>query len=314
MSDPVPIVLAGHGPVGRAYADLVTERGRQHGLDLWVVAVRGRERQREAGEWAPLTDLPELLERTGARVFAQAVPSDGDGRAAREALQALNAGAHVVTATKSHLLTHWNGLAEAADAAGRSVRVSGATGAAMPAGDLARSVLRGFDVRAVSGCVNGTATVVLDRLADGADLDGAVAEAQRAGIAEADPSNDLSGGDAATKLRLLSALLWGWDPAEIRVSAEPIAPPLPPVPAGHRLRQVASAARDEPGVVRVALSAEPEGSALGALRGPEKAVRYDCGEAGQVTVSGGRSSPHGAALAMIKDTLGAVLEATTGFR
>ena len=57
MSDPVPIVLAGHGPVGRAYADLVAERGRQHGLDLRVVAVRGRERQREAGEWGPLTDL-----------------------------------------------------------------------------------------------------------------------------------------------------------------------------------------------------------------------------------------------------------------
>ena len=55
-------------------------------------------------------------------------------------------------------------------------------------------------------------------------------------------------------------------------------------------------------------------AALGALRAPEKAVRYDCGDAGQVVVSGGRSSPHGAALAMIKDTLGAVLEATTGFR
>ncbi|WP_406689689.1 hypothetical protein REH65_27335 [Saccharopolyspora sp. ID03-671] len=183
----------------------------------------------------------------------------------------------------------------------------------MPAGDLARSVLRGFDVDEVAGCVNGTATFVLDRVADGADLAEAVAEAQRAGIAEADPSQDLSGGDAATKLRLISALLWGWDPARTRAETEPIAQ-LPDVPAGHRLRQVARARRDEPGVVRVVLSAEPEGSPLGSLRGPEKAVRYDCGEAGQVTVSGGRSSPRGAALAMIKDTLGAVLEATTGFR
>ncbi|MEB3367139.1 homoserine dehydrogenase [Saccharopolyspora mangrovi] len=310
---PIPIVLAGCGPVGRAYAELVAERGLRHGLDLRVVAVRGRDRQREAGEWGPLTDLPELLERTGARVFAQAVPSDGDGRAAREALQALSSGAHVVTATKSHLLTHWDELEAAAGTAGRSVRISGATGAAMPAGDLARSVLRGFDVEEIAGCVNGTATFVLDRLADGADLAGAVAEAQRAGIAEADPGNDLSGGDAATKFRLLSALLWGWNPAETRAETEPITG-LPDVPAGHRLRQVARAARDEPGVVRVALTAEPETSALGGLRGPEKAVRYDCGEAGQVTVSGGRSSPRGAALAMIKDTLGAVLEATTGFR
>lgn len=314
MTDPLPIVLAGCGPVGRAYAELVTERGQQHGLDLRVVAVRGRDRQRDSGEWEPLTDLPELLERTGARVFAQAVPSDGDARAAREALQALRAGAHVVTATKSHLLTHWNELAGAAEAAGRSVRISGATGAAMPAGDLARSVLRGFDVSEVSGCVNGTATFVLDRLACGAGLDEAVADAQRAGIAEADPSNDLSGADAATKFRLISALLWGWDPAGTRVEAEPIATPLPAVPAGHRLRQVARAVREQPGAVRVVLSPEPEASALGSLRGPEKAVRYDCGDAGEITVSGGRSSPRGAALAMIKDTLGAVLEATTGFR
>ncbi|GAB3697135.1 homoserine dehydrogenase [Saccharopolyspora tripterygii] len=314
MTDPLPIVLAGCGPVGRAYAGLVTERGRRHGLDLRVVAVRGRDRQRESGEWESLTDLPELLERTGARVFAQAVPSDGDPRAAREALQALRAGAHVVTATKSHLLTHWNELDAAAEAAGRSVRISGATGAAMPAGDLARSVLRGFDVPEVSGCVNGTATFVLDRLADGVEPAQAVADAQRAGIAEADPSSDLSGADAATKFRLISALLWGWDPAGTRVEAEPIATPLPAVPAGHRLRQVARAVRDEPGVVRVVLSAEPEGSSLGALRGPDKAVRYDCGDAGEITVSGGRSSPRGAALAMIKDTLGAVLEATTGFR
>ncbi|MDI2027288.1 homoserine dehydrogenase [Saccharopolyspora sp. TS4A08] len=313
MSTPIPIVLAGHGPVGRAYAELVADRGRRHGLDLRLVAVRGRDRQREAGEWESLSDLPELLERTGAAVFAQAVPSDGDDRAAREALQALDAGAHVVTATKSHLLARWTELAGAAERAGRSVRISGATGAAMPAGDLARSVLRGFDVDEVAGCVNGTATFVLDRVADGADLAEAVAEAQRAGIAEADPSQDLSGGDAATKLRLISALLWGWDPARTRAETEPIAQ-LPDVPAGHRLRQVARARRDEPGVVRVVLSAEPEGSPLGSLRGPEKAVRYDCGEAGQVTVSGGRSSPRGAALAMIKDTLGAVLEATTGFR
>ncbi|SFS69895.1 homoserine dehydrogenase [Saccharopolyspora flava] len=309
----IPIVLAGQGPVGRAYAELVAERGHRYGLDLRVVAVRGRDRQRESGEWGPLTELPELLERTGAAVFAQAVPSDGDDRAAREALQALEAGAHVVTATKSHLLAHWTELAEAAERAGRSVRISAATGAAMPAGDLARSALRGFDVDAVAGCLNGTATFVLDRVADGADLAGAVAEAQRAGIAEADPSRDLSGDDAATKLRLISALLWGWGPARTRAETEPITR-IPDVPAGHRLRQVARATRDEPGVVRVALSAEPESSPLGALRGPEKAVRYDCGEAGQVAVSGGRSSPRGAALAMIKDTLGAVLEATTGFR
>lgn len=307
----VPIVLAGRGPVGRHYLELIAERGEQwraeYGLDLRVVAVRGRDRQRGGQGEEPLADLADLLDRTGAEVFAQAVPSDGDPRAAEEALTALRRGAHLVTATKSHLLTHWRELAAAA--ARSSVRISAATGAAMPAGDLARAVLRGFDVQEVSGCVNGTSTFVLDRIAEGADSASAIAEAQRRGIAEADPSADLSGEDAATKFRLLAALLWDWDPASTRVRAEPIAEPLP---GTGRLRHVAQARRDEPGVVRVRLL--PATGPLGELRGPEKAVRYDCGEAGEITVSGGRSSPRGAALSMIKDTIGALLESTTAFR
>jgi homoserine dehydrogenase len=321
----VPIVLVGYGPVGREYVELVRQRRaqwrEQYGADLRVVAVRGRSTQAAIDhvvppreQWAPADEIAELLTATGAGVLAQAVPSDGSEQPALDALHALQQGAHVVTATKSHLLTHWRQLDEAARAAGRSVRISGATGAAMPAGDLARSVLRGFEVRAVQGCLNGTATFVLDQLAAGQDLAAAVAEAQRRGIAEADPTADLSGKDAATKLRLLTGLLWGWDVAGVAVETEPISEPLPPVADGHRLRQVASATRDEPGLVRVELRAEPVASPFGALVGPEKAVRYDCGDAGAVAVSGGRSSPQGAALAMIKDTLGAALEATTGFR
>ncbi|WP_190823101.1 homoserine dehydrogenase [Saccharopolyspora pogona] len=321
----VPIVLVGYGPVGREYAGLIRQHRAQwrdqYGADLRVVAVRGRSSQAEIADavppreqWAPAEEVAGLLARTGARVLAQAVPSDGGEQPALDALQALRQGAHVVTATKSHLLTHWRQLDETARRAGRSVRISGATGAAMPAGDLARSVLRGFDVRAVQGCLNGTATFVLDQIAAGQELAGAVAEAQRLGIAEADPTADLTGKDAATKLRLLAGLLWDWDPADTAVEAEPIGEPLPAADGGHRLRQVASASRDEPGLVRVELRAEPVAGPLGALVGPEKAVRYDCGDAGAVAVTGGRSSPGGAALAMIKDTLGAALEATTGFR
>ncbi|KAA5832025.1 homoserine dehydrogenase [Saccharopolyspora hirsuta] len=319
----VPIVLAGFGPVGREYAALVHQHRAQwrdqHGVDLRVVAVRGRSAQVEVDgavpprdRWAAAEPLADLLARTGARVLAQAVPSDGSDQPGLDALQALEHGAHVVTATKSHLLTHWTRLDEVARRAGRSVRISGATGAAMPAGDLARSVLRGFDVEAVHGCLNGTATFVLDQLAAGHPLDDAVAEAQRRGIAEADPAADLSGADAATKMRLLTGLLWGWDVADVQVELEPVREAR--ADAGHRIRQVASAARDEPGVVRVTVRPEPVGSPLGSLVGPEKAVTYDCGDAGSVTVSGGRSSPRGAARAMIKDTIGAALEATAGLR
>jgi homoserine dehydrogenase len=327
----VPIVLAGHGPVGREYVDLVRthrhEWSRRYGVRLRVAVVRGRHAQAWVGsegvvptrdQWTDLGDLAEVVSRAGARVFAQAVPSDGDRRAADEALVALRHDAHLVTATKSHLLVHWAALRDAALASRRAVRISGATGAAMPAGDLARSALRGFDVDQVSGCFNGTATFVLDRLAEGHALEDAVAEAQRRGIAEADPTADLSGADAAAKLRLITGLLWEWDVSTQGVRTEAVDASTAQrareaAERGARLRHVASARAGEPGRGVVVLREEPLSGAFGALIGPEKAVRYECGAAGDLVVSGGRSSPRGAALAMIKDTLGCVLESMPGF-
>ena len=148
------VVLSGYGPVGRCFVErLAREReavARQYGTWLAVSAVRASSAQCLLGEdgavpprssWEPSGVLDETLERTGARVFAQAVPSSPEARqrAAEEALVALRRGVHVVTATKSHLLSHWRQLDEAARTHGAMIRISGATGAALPAGDLARA-------------------------------------------------------------------------------------------------------------------------------------------------------------------------------
>ncbi|MGN3953716.1 homoserine dehydrogenase [Streptomyces sp. WAC8370] len=327
------VVLAGYGPVGQAFADRLQRDSaalaHRHGVRPRVAAVRASTAQCATGadgsvpprpQWGPLRPLGETFERTGARVFVQAVPSTPGvrQRAAEEAVAALRRGIHVVTATKSHLLTHWRELAEAARAGGSTIRTSGATGAALPAGDLARTSLRGLDCRTVRACPNGTVTFVLDRLAEGGTLADAVRAAQLRGIAEADPSADLSGEDAATKVRLLAALLWGWDPAEVRVRAQPVdaaaaARARDAAARSRRLRAVAGASADEPGVVRVRLEETEPGDPLHALSGPEKAVVFGCPDAGDVTVSGGRSSPVGAALALVKDTV-EVTAPRTGFQ
>ncbi|WP_380282941.1 homoserine dehydrogenase [Kitasatospora purpeofusca] len=331
--DDVTVVLSGYGPVGRAYADLLRTRGAEladrYGVRLRLGAVRtgsahclprpdGAVPPRQA--WGPPVALEQSLDRSGARVLVQALPSSPAVRrqAAEEAVAALRRGVHVVTAAKGHLLTHWRELGDAARAGRSLIRISGATGAALPAADLARAGVRGLGCGSVRACPNGTATFVLDRLAAGESLAEAVGEAQRRGIAEADPSADLSGEDAATKVRLLAALLWGWEPSAVRVRTEPVdertaSAALAAAARGNRLRAVAGASLGEPSVVRVRLEETVPGDPLHALAGPEKAVVYGCPEAGDIAVSGGRSSPAGAALAMLKDTLDVTTAGRFGF-
>ncbi|WP_399894882.1 homoserine dehydrogenase [Streptomyces sp. BBFR51] len=326
------VVLSGYGPVGQAFVDRLARHGDalegRYGIRPRVGAVRASSAQCRPGddgavpprsEWGPPRPLDETFDRTGARVFVQALPSSPELRqhAAQEAVTALRRGIHVVTATKSHLLTHWRELDEAARAGGSMIRISGATGSALPAGDLARTSLRGLDCRTIRACPNGTVTFVLDRLADGDTLSDAIRAARLRGIAEADPSADLSGEDAATKVRLLAALAWGWDPATVRVRTEPVdegtaGRARDAASRSRRLRAVAAASADEPHVVRVRLEETGPGDPLHALTGPEKAVVFGCPDAGDVTVSGGRSSPVGAALALLKDTI-EVTAPRTGF-
>jgi homoserine dehydrogenase len=303
-------------------------RGR-YLVDPYVVAIRGRDGQVRTPDggvppdrnlWPARTSIEELLADTAPAVVAQAVPShpDGAAEALAEGLAALAAGAHLVTATKSPLLSGWSRLHSVASEYGRGVRISGATGAALPAGDLARAGLRGFEVQQVRGCVNGTASFFLDRLGEGMAPATALELARDRGIAEADATADLSGADAATKLRLLAGLLWRWDVAVCRVDAEPItdATAVRAVRAharGEVLRHIGSARADDPGRVVVALQEFPRTAApFGVLAGPEKAVEFRCRDAGDITVSGGRSSPLGAALAMVKDTLALAIDPAAG--
>lgn len=310
------VVLSGFGAVGREYVNLVRSQPSQ----VEVSVIRGQDSQAllEAGrpvpkrsQWAPVTPLYELLGETGAAVLVQAIPSSPKASvvAANEALTALRMGIDVVTATKGHLLSHWSELQSAAHGSGARIRMSAATGAALPAADMARVGLRGFECTSIRACPTGTATYVLDRLAEGDSIDSAIAGAQARGIAEADPSFDLSGADSATKIRLIAGILWGWDVSQIRVHLEGIdastAPRIQMARArGMRMRAVASARRDAPLLVDVRLEALAPSDPLNQLCGPDKGVTFTCLDAGDITISGGRSSPLGAARALWKDTLG----------
>lgn len=321
-----PVVLSGYGPVGKRFAELLGEQE----LGAHVAAIRGasteillgpRDKIAPREQWRPLAGIEETLDRTGARVLVQAVPSSAEAldRAAHEATTALRRGIDVVSATKSHLLERWRPLLRAALAGGGRIRISAATGAALPAADLARQGVRGLGCVSVRACPNGTSTFVLDRLGEGWTISGAVRDAQARGIAEADPRADLDGSDAATKLRLLAGLLWDWDVTGISVDLERIDASAADAAAraarsGMRLRAVASVSLLSPMNVRVALETLAPGDPLFHITGPEKAMVFHCPDAGDIAVQGGRSSPTGAALALLKDLLNLLGGHEPGFR
>lgn len=213
----------------------------------------------------------------------------------------------LATATKSHLVHHWGELADAATRRGRRIRISAATGAALPAADIAKVSLRGFDCRAIRACPNCTSTFVLDLVAGGQTLSDAVARAQALGIAETDPSADLDGLDAAAKIVLLANVLWDLRTRVEDVARDPIDDSLVErteraMRRGARIRAVASADRASK-VLVVRLEETPPSDPLHQLVGPEKAVQFDCGPQGEILVSGGKSSPTAAAHALLKDAL-----------
>lgn len=331
----LPLVLLGYGPVMRDLVDLIDERRdelrRRYGLDVAIAGIRARHRQvlppagngdgippRDA--WRGAGDLASFLAATGASIAVQAIPSAPSlvDIATEQVLTAFDAGMDVVTATKSHLVGRWAQIAESATARGRRIRISAATGAALPAADLARVSLRGFPVRSIRGSLNGTSSFVLEQLAAGASLPEAISHAQARGIAEADPTNDLNGYDNASKLVLLANLVWSARASLSDVEREPIdgaaaVRAQAAERAGRRLRAVATA-DGAVGRLSVGLVELQPDDPLFALRGPEKAVVYDCEPVGQILVAGGKSSPRGAAQAMLKDILGLGLEAgTAGF-
>lgn len=324
---PIPVVLSGFGPVGQEF---FTRLRANHHQDFFVAGIRGHADEvmlgpeataPERAQWRPLTPIAEFLQRTGALILVQAIPSslEAHPRALDESITALGRGVHVVSATKNHLLTHWRELEAAAQAGGSRIRISAATGAALPAADLARIGVNGLNARAIRACPNGTSTFVLDRMGRGDSLEDAAKEAQRLGIAESNPSADLSGSDAATKTRLIAGMLWGWDVAKIHVDTETIDEDSVRIAgaaasSSQRLRAVASASVDQAMKVTVRLELVSSQDPLFHLIGPEKAMTFHCPEAGDITVHGGRSSPAGAGLAMVKDVLNLLPTRTTGFR
>jgi homoserine dehydrogenase len=212
MSDAVRVGLLGCGVVGSEVArrlttqaaDLAARIGTE--VELVGVGVRSLERPRDGVDGSLLTtDLEGLVERPDVDVVVELM---GGLEPARSLLlAAMRRGASVVTANKALLASDGAALYEAADAAGVDIYFEASVAGAIPLLRPLRESLVGDNVRRVLGIVNGTTNFILTKMDEnGEDFDDALAEAQALGYAEADPTADVEGHDAAAKAAILASL------------------------------------------------------------------------------------------------------------
>ena len=198
-AEPFRVGLLGRGTVGSAFAALLAERAgeieRFNGRQPVISGVLTRTR----GNFKEILEGCELL----VELMGGIEPARG------HLLTAMRAGKDVVTANKQLLSQHGEELFETAREHGVRLRFEAAVAGAVPVVRVLEESLSATPIERVSGIVNGTTNFILGEMAHGSTYEQALAEAQRRGFAEADPSDDVSGRDAAAKMAILARLAFG---------------------------------------------------------------------------------------------------------
>ncbi|TME72333.1 MAG: homoserine dehydrogenase, partial [Chloroflexi bacterium] len=212
VSTQVGVALLGLGTVGSSVARAFADRGKRldaaagRPLRLVGAAVRDRRKARDVGDLAVTTDPFRLLDDPGIHIVIEVIGGTSPARDLHFA--AFERGRHVVTANKELVAKEWNALHEAAKLAKRELRFEAAVAAAIPL-IAATRMLAASRPRVVRGLLNGTTTYICSRMESGLGFDAALEEAIAKGYAEADPTADVDGFDAAYKLSILISLLEG---------------------------------------------------------------------------------------------------------
>lgn len=179
-------------------------------IEIARVLVRdpNKERVAELDSRSVTTDAKTILDDPSIDVVVEVM---GGVEPAREHLTAaIAAGKQVVTANKMLLAQHGGDLLERARKRGVDLAFEGAVGGGIPVIRVLRDSLASDTIESIAGIINGTSNYVLTRMRQGGlSFDAAVKEAQQKGYAEADPTLDVGGGDAAHKLIVLSMLAFG---------------------------------------------------------------------------------------------------------
>jgi homoserine dehydrogenase len=303
-SDPFRIGLLGLGTVGGAFRDLLAERGDTIEQEVGLrPELSGTLTTREGDFDQILRDSDLIVELIG-----------GTEPAREYVLKAIEAGRHVVTANKQLLSQHGEELFTAAREHRVQLRFEAAVAGVVPAIRVMGETLAAAHIERVHGIVNGTTNFILTEMArTGATYDEALREAQELGFAEADPTEDVTGKDAAAKMAILARLAFN-APVHLdqvsyegieRITAEDIAYARE---LGLSLKLVGSAERIDGGVaVNVYPAFLYGGHPLASVNGSFNAVTIESPAITEITLSGPGAGGPQTASAVLGDVISAMI-------
>ncbi|WP_439876290.1 homoserine dehydrogenase [Bacillus mycoides] len=332
----IQVVLSGYGTVGREFIKLLNEKylyiNETYGINLVVSGVLGRNVAIHNEEGLSIHHLltygggtaaiEKYLEHhpeeratsgiSGTVLVESTVTNLKDGNPGKKYIkQAIEKHMDIVAISKGALVTNWREINEAAKMANVRIRYSGATAAALPTLDIGQFSLAGCNIEKIDGILNGTTNYILTKMYEGdITFEEALKEAQNKGIAETDPTLDVSGSDSACKLLLLTNSLMGVEHTLEGIYVQGIEhvtiQQIRNAKEQHKIiKLIASAHKDVEGNVN--LNVEPceidKDHPLAKVNGTEKGITFFTDTMGQITTIGGASNPRGAAAAALKDVI-----------
>jgi homoserine dehydrogenase len=300
--------LLGHGTVGSALHQLLDERADA------IQATTGQRPEISGVLTRSRGDFDDILERSDLVVEL----IGGIEPARTYILRALAAGKHVVTANKQVLSQHGEEIYDAARAGGAQLRFEAAVGGVVPVIRVIHETLAGAYIERVHGIVNGTTNFILSQMAaTGASYAEALAEAQELGYAEADPTEDVNGKDAAAKMAIIARLAFnaqiGLDDVQFegieKLTADDIAYAKE---LGLSLKLIGTAERRDGGLsVRVHPAFLYGSHPLASVNGSFNAVTIESPAITEITLSGPGAGGSQTASAVLGDVVSAMIPPAT---
>src|ERR1700760_3950742 len=300
MVAPLKVGIAGLGTVGAEVVRLIENESRalsaRCGRAVRVVAVTARSKAKKRAvdlrgiEWAK--NPQALAEDPNVDCFVELIGGAGDP--ALSAIEtALKSGKSVVTTNKALIARHGLRLAHAAEKHGGALNFEAAVGAAIPVIKTLREGLAGTGINRVYGILNGTCNYILTRMEqEGLSFAECLADAQRLGYAEADPTFDIEGHDTAQKLSILARLAFGTtvDPGSIYCEGISSIAPEDLTWAdelGYRVKLLGVAVKTAKGIEqRVHPTMVPKDTAIAQVMGVTNAVTVDADAVQAITLVG----------------------------